>query len=272
MKNIFAILLLISFIFYSTISFAQKEETESDEHKQLNTDRPGEGNLSSKTVKPGGMQVEAGYFRERDKRIDSSGSYTYYRTLMPNTLFRFGLRTNWEMRLTLNPTQVHRKYSKQTTKTSGLQPIVVGTKIGLCDEKGIRPRVAVVAQFQLPHIGNKDFQVDYLVPEFRIITTNTLAKFLSMTVNLGSIWGEEKMQAIGIYGVSFDGSFTNKFGGFVEFYGGVPEKDKANHRMDAGLIYLLTNDLQLDIQAGVGLSKSAPDYFVGGGFSWRFVK
>ena len=42
------------------------------------------------------------------------------------------------------------------------------------------------------------------------------------------------------------------------------------HYLDVGLTYLLTNRIQLDVWAGIGLNDRADDYFVGGGISMLF--
>jgi hypothetical protein len=59
---------------------------------------------------------------------------------------------------------------------------------------------------------------------------------------------------------------------FAEVYGFVTEDEDADHRLDAGVTFLITDQLQLDAAAGMGITANAPDAFVGCGISWRFPR
>ena len=47
---------------------------------------------------------------------------------------------------------------------------------------------------------------------------------------------------------------------------------QVEHYGDGGFTFLLSDDIQWDIRAGVGLNEAADDYFVGTGVSIRFRK
>jgi hypothetical protein len=71
-----------------------------------------------------------------------------------------------------------------------------------------------------------------------------------------------------------------EMGGFIEMdktdelesYGRYSTDEDPDHRMDAGITYLLTPNLQLDASAGMGISEAAPDYFVSIGCTLRIMK
>lgn len=58
-------------------------------------------------------------------------------------------------------------------------------------------------------------------------------------------------------------------GTFVEYYGVIEDGAPDQHSADAGVTYLLSDDVQLDFSAGFGLNDAAPDFFVAAGVAWR---
>jgi hypothetical protein len=68
-------------------------------------------------------------------------------------------------------------------------------------------------------------------------------------------------------------SLADKLGAYTEWFAFFPnsaDTAKPQHYFNGGFTYLLCNDVQWDIRAGVGLNEAADDYFVGTGFSVRF--
>jgi hypothetical protein len=64
---------------------------------------------------------------------------------------------------------------------------------------------------------------------------------------------------------------TERIGAYVEFFGDVGMSASGEaHSFDGGFTYLLRENLQLDLFAGVGLSDDADDWFAGTGVSFRF--
>ncbi|MBW1687343.1 MAG: transporter [Deltaproteobacteria bacterium] len=58
---------------------------------------------------------------------------------------------------------------------------------------------------------------------------------------------------------------------FIEYFATLePSEDEDEHSIDSGVTYLLSDDVQLDLSAGVGLNRAAPDFFISVGFAWRF--
>ena len=65
--------------------------------------------------------------------------------------------------------------------------------------------------------------------------------------------------------------WLDRLGGFVEYFGGVKTRGEDDeHSVDGGFTWLVNDDLQLDLSAGVGLNHAAPDFFVSAGFAWRY--
>ena len=62
-------------------------------------------------------------------------------------------------------------------------------------------------------------------------------------------------------------SLTDRLDAFVE-YVFLPDNNGPSHNLDAGLTYLVNDNLQLDINGGIGLNKRANDLYTGDGCAW----
>src|SRR5204863_10025423 len=68
-------------------------------------------------------------------------------------------------------------------------------------------------------------------------------------------------------------TFTERFGAYTEWFVFIPSGAVSvgtQHYADGGLTFLLNNNLQFDIRAGVGLSEASDDYFAGVGLVKRW--
>jgi hypothetical protein len=91
------------------------------------------------------------------------------------------------------------------------------------------------------------------------------------TVLLSSVTGDDGrfFEAGNAIGISLP--VNDRFESFVEYFGfyrkggGGPA-----HNLNGGFTYLFTDNLQLDINGGLGLNGRADDYFLGTGLAFRF--
>ena len=67
-------------------------------------------------------------------------------------------------------------------------------------------------------------------------------------------------------------AITDKLGTYVEYFGIYPNAmgSDAAHNLNGGFTYLFTDNLQIDIRAGLGLNEEADDFVSGIGLSWRW--
>ena len=68
-------------------------------------------------------------------------------------------------------------------------------------------------------------------------------------------------------------SLTEKVGAYTEWFALFPLESSGaekEHYLNAGLTYLIHNDMQFDIRVGWGLNQGAEDFFAGAGLSVRF--
>ena len=73
-----------------------------------------------------------------------------------------------------------------------------------------------------------------------------------------------------MYTVVLGTALSDRLGAFIEFFGDAPTHEgKPANAVDAGLTYLLADNVQVDVLGGVGLSDAADDWVIGAGLVWR---
>jgi hypothetical protein len=195
-----------------------------------------------------------------EKTTTDSRTFVY-----PSSLMKYGLNDRTELRLITEFSNV--KGDKYLLK--GLGPVAVGFKVNLAEEKGIIPTTSFIGHVSFPKIASRDFQANYLAPEFRFTMQHTLTKNMSLGYNIGAEWDGESPEPTYIYTLTTGFSLSPKWGCYAEVYGFAPQRDAADHRIDGGVNYLVRKNILLDLSGGLGLTKNAPPYYVALGFSFR---
>jgi hypothetical protein len=241
----------------------------SQDLPDIGTDRPDQSEASS-TVPKKTLQIESGFVWQGDKQNQSS-----VRNLdVFNTLLRYGIFDNWELRVGLNIADVNISPDDGSPDTNlrGLVPVALGTKIYITKQKGAIPELAFLATLTIPNTGSKDFDILNMASDFRFAMGWDLSERFSAGANIGAQWNTIVPGGSGFYSAVVGVSIIDPIGAFIEVYGWLPENELPDHRMDAGFTFLLRRNLQLDVSGGLGLSDISPDYFVNAGVSWRIPR
>lgn len=240
--------LIITLFLSSAAVFAQDSDP-------MITDRPTQSAAS--TVLPLGTAIiEYGFIYE------SVGDIT--NTTLANLHARVGLLKFAELRITQNIQQV--KNDVTDTKISGLSPITLGTKVHLVTERGAMPQTSIIGQVTLDN-GKNEFRPGKAIPEVRLNFSNALGEYWSLGYNVGMRFPEDNTTTL--YSAVLGYSFLPGWTAFAEPYGFFYEND-SDHRFNTGLIYLVSNNFQVDITGGIGLSDISPDAFIGFGAAIGF--
>ncbi len=244
--------LALGWLFCASQLLAQSEEP-------LVTDRPGEGTDAAAVVGTGVGQLETGVFRE----WESNENYRlgYY----PTALLRYGVLDRVELRLSTG------LYASEAQAGVGWLPLDLATKVALVEKaQGWIPQAALLVGFTLPATGSAEVQSSFTQPRVVLLLNHPINSWLDITTNLGAHWENDSPETIYRYALSFDISLSERVGAFAEFYGNLPEASASSHLFNSGFTFLVTNDLQLDVATGTALTDNAPDFYVGGGISWRW--
>lgn len=241
---------------------------------ELVTDRPDQTE-SATVVPPGLVQLETGALWTRDDQ----GRLSVDTTEAPGTLLRIGLVPKVELRLGwAGDVEEEAEISgRDIGEVSGLGDAEVGAKVHLARERGRRPRTALLVGVSVP-VGDDEVSSERFDPSFRFAFAHTLTERISLGYNVGMAWSSEltapeerETFSFGQYTAALGFGLSERWGAFVEVFGDVPvdAPGGTESSVDGGFTFLVREHLQLDVSAGVGLSESAPDEFLGLGLSVR---
>jgi hypothetical protein len=244
----------------------------------LVTDRP-DFTESTDAVPSGYVQLEMGYTFTYDREgEDRVRSHT-----MPEMLWRIGLFEDFELRIgwegytfeesqTLTETDRGRPVLRETW-SQGANDLSLGFKYEYCEQDGLVPHFGVIGEITVPS-GSAGFSSGDVDPEVKLLWAYDLTEWLSVAGNVNFAVptedGHRFFQTAA--SVSAAASITDALGTYVEYFGFYPASQHTDcaHYLNGGFTYLITNNFQVDVRAGVGLNEEAEDFFTGIGFAWRF--
>lgn len=232
----------------------------------ISTDRPTQAYSPSLNT-AGTLQIETGFGVD----IESNKTDDIMRIDLAGTTLRYAIFDNFEVRAsgfyrikTIDP--------KETLKDStitGFGPLRLGFKVFVADEKGWRPQMAIVANITMRHLGNKEFRPVYSYPTASFCASNTLSRTINIVYNAGFAYSGLNADGFFLYRAVLNLNLLPQLILFVEPFGNFDHGDYPNHKIDGGLIWIVNNNLQLDVSVGTGFSNTIDKTFGNLGLSWR---
>lgn len=253
----------------------QSDDGEAEEGPgEIVTDRPDFTEASS-TVGASRFQIEAGYTFFRDR----SEGETFRAHSIPETLLRIGLFADWfEFRIAQTYLNERVGTEEGPLFARGLPDLYLGAKIGLTEQSGVLPEMAIMPQMLVP-TGDNEFNNKQVLAGVNWLYGWDVTDCISLG---GSTQGNRDYDGVDYFMVFAQSAtvnyvLTEQLGMFTEWFaffpqGAIQSGISPEHYFDAGFTYKLTINLQLDIRAGVGLNESADDFFTGAGFAYRMGK
>lgn len=250
------VLLIVQLLVVHGVVYAQFYET-------IRSARPGQS-IGASTVGKNIFQIQSGidFFgaKNSDYDLKTNGFLT-------NTGLRYGLTDMFEVGAYFEYKNESTTSNDVTTSYSGLSNLVVGLRHQISSGEGLKPSIGFQFRLRLP-LMSEHYQIDNLAPSFVFVTSQQLSKSLTLITNLGGSWNGMDATPTGLYTVNLSCAFTDTFGAFIENYGSVTQ-GTFDTRMDTGVAWLVTPNLQLDLLGGYGSNHGLQDFFVSTGFSWR---
>ncbi len=158
-------------------------------------------------------------------------------------------------------------------EVSGWEDAAVGLKVELADAGEGQPLdLALLASLSLP-TGDEDLGSDDPHPEAVLAASWDVSPRLGLGANLGIGESEQNGRDFleGKASLALGIELGGAWGAFLEAFALYPESagGEETHFVDAGLTWLATEDLQLDLRAGQGLD-GEEETFVGAGLAARW--
>lgn len=239
-------IIAVSFFCISYITSAQ----------QIQTDRPNETE-GPNTISTHHLQVESGFSFEQE-----NDEKTFE---IPEIVLRYGLVKNLEFRIE----SALKITDEGSNDDFGFEPVVIGFKYHILDHKNAIPDLALLGRVSIPWLADDVYQEPKYSPELRALLQHELSKSSHLGYNLGVHWLPDTAKPEYIYTLSTDYSITKKIKIVVETYGFAELHHHAKNTADAALLFLVNNNLQLDIIAGTGIMHDYSNKFAEIGLSFR---
>jgi hypothetical protein len=221
-------------------------------------------------VAPGHLQVETGYTFARTGPEEASS--------LGEILLRYAFDDRCEARVGLNSYDWIDSGVPGERRISGFEDPYAGVKIRLNEAAAEHrahgvPAMGLLLQTTIP-VGARALTGDVWQPTATFALHWDLPANWTIESNLGDSYaadgGRRFSQAFASLSAGFQ--LGDKAGGFLEGYIFSRESadGAATHYADAGLSYLVSKDLMLDVRVGAGLDRPHPNWFTGLGAAVRF--
>ncbi|WP_254509605.1 transporter [Anatilimnocola floriformis] len=237
----------------------------------LASDRP-DFTEASCTVGRGVCQLEMGYTYFHD----NDGATSFDGHSLPEMLLRIGVLADWlELRIAWNFGREQLRTGGVGIQTSGFDDLYVGLKLGLTPQQGILPEMALMPQMSVP-LGSA-FSANRVLPGVNWLYGWEINDFLTtagstqLNLSVDPTTGNEYTEFAQSWTIGY--SLAEKLGMYTEWFVFSPagaDTARTEHYLDAGLTYSVSNNLQLDVRIGKGVSAAAVDLFAGAGLVSRF--
>ena len=219
---------------------------------QIITDRPDQTE-SSVTLPNNILQIESG-FSFQDEEVF-------------NTLFRYGISKNVELRLSTNLLFLD-SYDGLNIDSPEFGDLELGAKIQLFSSEDSSTTAAFLTHLSLP-TASKYFSNNGYGTLNRLLISHDISETFSIGYNIGynKVYGEK---GAFIYTLAFAKSI-NKWGIYAEIFG-EKIKDGSQSNFDAGITHLVNDRLQLDLSFGEGLNNNLSYLSLGASWNYNLTK
>ncbi len=226
----------------------------------IQPDRPG-FSTGTYTVESGVSHMELGFQSEYGNNVGDPDTFT-----APLLNFRIGLNTTTELNILVDGWSRERTSTGSVTSSSDL---LIGAKHRLIERENYN--LSFLGFISLPTGNSPDS--GYFTPFVGLLWDYEIKSDISAFGTFQFISFVEGDQRSNNFqpaiGLAF--SHTDKIGTYIEYYRDMSLNlsTKDIDMFDAGIAYLLTDNIQLDFNFGISIDRDSSD-FVGAGFAIRF--
>jgi hypothetical protein len=252
--------------------------------ESIATDRP-DRSSTARTVPVGWLQYEGGYQFSRDQVISSLETNT--NTHQVDELLRFGINERFEIRAHIyaaSELKDQPQLAVEPVRFTGVRPTSVGFKYNIARAGNWSPEVSWLSELSMPWLAYGDFRVptqgNMMFQQQTLLIEKSLPYGLALTTNVGvagTLTPNGGLINSGLFTLSASYSGYG-FGLYAEYYSNwtiTTNRIYGKPYVNTGIFKNLSNDLKLDLYAGLDLSPymntvtQSSGFFIGTGISYR---
>jgi hypothetical protein len=222
----------------------------------FSANRPGQVKNPDITPK-GNFMIETGFQYGK-----TEGVTTY---LLPAASVRYGISPTIE--ISLNADNIY----QEENSSFGLASNNIGSKIGICEEKGALPKITFITTIILPFAGLESLRPDHTGGVIQLAASHTIGSKAVVYANAGATWTGNDSYPIYNYVGTFYYSPFQRFWTFGEIYGFVPGEGESSIASDIGISWQAGDNFQIDLAAGIDLSDPGKNHFIQIGTAFQIV-
>lgn len=223
----------------------------------FSANRPGQ--VDNPDITPqGNLMIETGFQYGK-----TAGSVSY---LLPTTALRYGINRNIE--ISLNADNIYQVESSLL----GLTSYNIGSKIAICDQRKLLPKISFVTAFILPFAGVESLRPEHSGGLLQLALSHTLGDKCIFYSNIGATWNGNDSFPTYNYVLSMYFSPFDRFWGFAEIYGLIPEDGSSSKASDFGFSYQAGDNFQIDFTLGADPADLKYNHYAQIGAAFQIVK
>jgi hypothetical protein len=223
-----------------------------------------------------GMATPPAILTKKSLQIEDGIQYEdYFNGLIHNKnymfsslLLRYGVLNNVEVRVQSDYVY-NTEVANVTSTTKGLDPITLGSKIKLAEQRKLLPNISLLLNVTLPFTGKKEFRPDKFAPSVYILMSNDITEKINVCYNYGLSWDGSSSAPTHFYALCLGANLNRRWSAFMEGYGYSSQSANPDFYIDAGVAFLITHHLQLDCSASGYLNSFTKYYLLSAGIALK---
>jgi hypothetical protein len=260
MKRIF-LTLVFSSILITSVSAQEK-------NSPLSPDRPS-FSTSPVTIRPGYVQFESGISFSKEKISYSGREAEISDISVLGTTVRIGISEMFELMFGGGYLIENEKSGAlKEINRKGLSDLMLGGKFYFLSSANSIMDVGLIFNLRLP-FGSSDFKPENAEPKLCLAIKHNIADVIELNYNIGTSYVDAGAEYRNFYSVCCGLPMSERIGIYAEHYGFFSKTMMPTYYADAGISYLQSSNIMVDLSFGKEVTAGTSYWFIGAGFSLR---
>lgn len=260
MKRIFLTLIFFS-ILLTSVSAQEKNPPVSPDRPSFST--------SPVTIRPGYIQFESGITFSKEKISDSGREIEISDIGVLGTTVRIGISEMLELMFGGGYLIENVKSGAlQEINRKGLNDLMLGAKFYFLSSANSILDAGLIFNLRLP-FGSSDFKPEKAEPKLCLAIKHNITDGVELNYNLGTSYEDVGAEYRNFYSICCGLQITERIGIYAEHYGSFSKTMLPTYFADAGISYLQSSNIMVDLSFGKEITAGTSYWFMGAGFTYR---